>query len=115
MNILLTRMSAPKRRPTSVALSKTARTGTPPTNSNTLSRPWHTHSEVSPQKTCVKPTFEWGKLTVRYLPRTVTPRTLKSASPKSAWHSPGSHLSSRYPEASRRSRSRAICSLFQRT
>ena len=51
--------------PTSVALSKIARAGTPPTNSKTLRSPWHTHSDASPQKTCVRPTLECGKLTVR--------------------------------------------------
>lgn len=93
-----------------MALSKTARAGTPPTNSNTLRSPWHTHSDVSPQNTWVSPTLECGKLTVRYLPLVTTPLTLKSASPKSTWHSPGSQLSCRYPCASLASLSSAISS-----
>lgn len=67
----------------------------PLTNSKTSRRPWQTHSETSPQKTWVSPTLERGKVTVRYLPRVTTPRTLKSASPKSTWASPGSHSSFR--------------------
>ena len=103
------------RLPTSVALSKTALLGTPPTNSKTLRRPWQTHSDVSPQNTWVSPTLACGKLTVRYLPRRVTPLTLKSASPKSTWHSPGSHESCRYPRASLASRSSAICAFRRLT
>ena len=56
---------SPTRRPTSVALSKTALLGTPPMDSRTLRSPWQTHSAVSPQKTCVRPTSGCGKLTVR--------------------------------------------------
>ena len=91
-------------------VSKTALPGTPPTNSKTSRSPWQTHSAVSPQKTWASPTLECGKATVRYLPLVTTPRTLKSASPKSTWTSPGSHLSVRNPSASLRSRSRAISS-----
>ena len=98
----------PMRLPTSVASSNTARRGTPPTNSNTFPRPRQTHSEVSPQNTCARPTLECGKAAVRYFPLTVTPLTPRSASPKSTWHSPGSQLSSRKPWVSRRSRSSAI-------
>ena len=106
---------APTLLPTSVALSKTALLGTPPTNSKTLSSPWQTHSDVSPQKTCVSPTLECGKVTVRYLPLVSTPRTLKSASPKSTCTSPGSQLRARKPSASLRSRSRAISSRLRLT
>ena len=93
-----------------MALSKTALLGTPPANSNTLRSPWQTHSDVSPQNTWVSPTLECGKVTVRYLPLVTTPRTLKSASPKSTWTSPGSQFSVRKPSASLRSRSLAISS-----
>lgn len=102
--------SPPTRPPTSAALSKTALLGTPPTNSKTLRSPLQAHSAVSPQKTWVSPTLECGKVIVRYLSLATTPRTLKSASPKSTWTSPGSHLSVRNPSASLRSRSRAISS-----
>ena len=50
------------------ALSKTARLGRSPMNSNTSASSSHTHSAVSPHNICVRPTLEWGKLTVRYFP-----------------------------------------------
>lgn len=46
-------------------------------------RPFQNVLPVSPQKTWVSPTLECGNVTVRYFPLVRTPRTLKSASPKS--------------------------------
>ncbi|MDP9859214.1 hypothetical protein J2S71_001932 [Olsenella profusa DSM 13989] len=94
--------------PTSVALSSTARAGTPPTNARTPASPSRTHSAASPQKTCVRPTSGCGKLTARQWPRVSAPLTPESAWPKSTWHSPASQSSCRKPWASLWSASRAI-------
>ncbi len=68
------------------------------------------HSEVSHQNTWAGPTPECGKVTAGRLPLMTTPRTPRSASPKSTWTSPGSQPGVRKPSASLWSRSLAISS-----
>ena len=97
----MVRTSSQTRLPTPVALSNTMREGTPPMYSKAEASPWQTHSAVSPPNTCAMPTLEYGNDSTKKLRRRLTPPTLKSASPKSAWAVPGGQSRSRNPSPSR--------------
>ena len=72
------------------------------------SKPWHTHSEVSPGRATTQRMFEYGNDTTRKRTTRSTPAITALARPKSTCALPGAHSNSAKPSDSTR------CSRLQR-
>ena len=90
-------MPSELRWPTPVALSNTTTLGAMPMRSKIHSKPWHTHSEVSPGRAATQRMFEYGNDTARKCTTRSTPATTALAWPKSTCALPGAHSSSAKP------------------
>lgn len=92
--------------PTPAALSNTTTLGAMPMRSKIHSKPWHTHSEVSPGRATTQRMFEYGNDATRKCATRSTPATRAPARPKSTCMLPGAHSNSAKPSDSMRCSSR---------